>query len=702
MFAATPFFRRVKDLGLKGYRLTGKQLKCFLILFHLLAVAYAVVFLHPYYGSNDEFTLASIASGAYGSMSWYFIYLHSGLGWLIKLFYLLIPSLNWYTIIMYAMIFLSLTAIGFVWIERSERTGTILAVLLIMASLQPLYVEMQYTKTAAAVTAAGYVLLLGQRNEKGKVLRYVPGILLLLLGSWIRFESFGMVSLLAFGLWLVKVKDVWKEKDWKRFLMRDCLPCVFAFALVFGSIAAENLLVYTPGSPQEHYRRYDEARQALLDYGVPEWDEYQEEYEALGLTRTDYLNLENWLIADSDRYTADVYESIIAFRQDRPFQWEYLADYLVNLATKPLFVLSALMAVFWFLFSMGRGRQRNWIGMCWPFVALLGIYLYFIKIYRVLPIVVTACLLAVLAFVWTSALPELSLRWEERLSGRRFLAGGLAGAVLTGGICVHMLVSPVFLPAVQDSEASMAFRELYDTITADKKVYYVFDPLTSNGMELGYSIFEKIPDNYLTNVFTLGGWETESPQVAENLWAYDESNLMTSLYTSDRSVLISNTLLEHLMLHLDSTYEGLFLTYSKVNQIGNFDLYTLNYRMSNLKEDYTYTASLDRTYTAENERYDVIEATVDMTPEELEGKSVFLWMESVESGKQRMYQGTWQQQDENGLYSLLYDTDLEDTDQVRFMIPKMSFRLDDRYIVHVVIRDTDRGTKIATENNLYQ
>ena len=252
MFAATPFFRRVKDLDLKGYRLTGKQLKCFLILFHLLAVAYAVVFLHPYYGSNDEFTLASIASGAYGSMSWYFIYLHSGLGWLIKLFYLLIPSLNWYTIIMYAMIFLSLTAIGFAWIERSERTGAILAVLLIMASLQPLYVEMQYTKTAAAVTAAGYVLLLGQRNEKGKVLRYVPGILLLLLGSWIRFESFGMVSLLAFGLWLVKVKDVWKEKDWKRFLMRDCLPCVFAFARVFGSIAAENLLDYTPGCPMHH------------------------------------------------------------------------------------------------------------------------------------------------------------------------------------------------------------------------------------------------------------------------------------------------------------------------------------------------------------------------------------------------------------------------------------------------------------------
>ena len=693
-------------MDVRGHRLTGRQWKYLFVLFHLLAVVYAVFFLHPYYGSNDEFTLASIASGAYGSMSWYFIYMHSGFGWLLKLFYLLVPGLNWYTIVMYAVIFLSLTAVGFTWISRSERVGTILSVLLVLASLQPLYVEMQYTKTAAAVTAAGYVWLLCRNRRKeagaGAALECVPGILLLLLGSWIRFEAFGMVSLTAFGLWLAKAWKGWKDQDWKRFLARDCMPCIYAFVLIFASIAAENLLVYRPGSPQEHYREYDQARQSLLDYGVPEWEEYQAEYEALGLTRTDYLNLENWLIADSDRYTAEVFEEIIAFRQDRPFQWEYLADYLIILATKPLFILGALMAVLWLLSSMGRGKGRNWIGVCWPYAALLGIYLYFIKIYRVLPIVVTACLLGVLIFVWSSALPEISRRWEEKLTGRRFLLAGLAGTLLTCGICVRMLAVPVLLPAAQDSEASRAFRDLYDTITADKDLYYVFDPLTSNGMELGYSIFERIPEDYMTNVFTLGGWETESPQVVENLGAYDQGNLMTSLYTSDRAVFISGTLLEHLMLHLDSTYEGLFLTYSKVNQIGNFDLYTLNYRMSNLKETDAYTATLDRTYTAENGRYDVFEATVDMEPEELEGKSVFLWMESVESGKQRMYQGTWQQQDENGLYSLLYDTELADTAQVKFMIPKMSYPLDDRYVVHVVIRDGDRGTKIATENNLYQ
>ena len=156
------------------------------------------------------------------------------------------------------------------------------------------------------------------------------------------------------------------------------------------------------------------------------------------------------------------------------------------------------------------------------------------------------------------------------------------------------------------------------------------------------------------------------------------------------------------MLHLQDIYDGIFITYSKVNQVGDFDLFALNYKMSGLKDTKEYTASLDKTYTAENERYYVFEATVNMKPEELEGKSVFLWMQSIESGKKRMYQGIWRQQDKNGLYSMLYDTELLDTDQVRFMIPKMSYPLDDRYEVHVVIRDGDKGTKIATDNLLYR
>ena len=98
---------------------------------------------------------------------------------------------------------------------------------------------------------------------------------------------------------------------------------------------------------------------------------------------------------------------------------------------------------------------------------------------------------------------------------------------------------------------------------------------------------------------------------------------------------------------------------------------------------------------------DVIEGTVNMAPKELEGKSVFLWLESEESGKKRMFQGTWQQQDEDGLYSMLYDTSLSDTSQFRFTIPKMDYPLDDRYEVNIVIRDRDKAVRIQTENHLY-
>ena len=63
---------------------------------------------------------------------------------------------------------------------------------------------------------------------------------------------------------------------------------------------------------------------------------------------------------------------------------------------------------------------------------------------------------------------------------------------------------------------------------------------------------------------------------------------------------------------------------------------------------------------------------------DIAGQSM-VWMESVESGKRRMFQGTWQQQDEDGLDSMLYDTSLSDTSQFRFTIPKMDYPLDDRH-----------------------
>ena len=154
--------------------------------------------------------------------------------------------------------------------------------------------------------------------------------------------------------------------------------------------------------------------------------------------------------------------------------------------------------------------------------------IYFIKIYRVLPIVVTACLLGTLICAWSAVLPDLEERWGEKLVGKRLAGTGAGAVVLTSCLLVRMLILPLTEQPLQESDASVAFRNLYDAISQDKDVYYAFDPISNTGVELGYSIFEKLPDNYLTNIFTLGGWETESPQIVSNLEAYDQRSLLTS------------------------------------------------------------------------------------------------------------------------------------------------------------------------------
>ena len=133
----SPSFYMLRGAKLKKGKIPAIQLQCLFVLFHAAAVAYAVLFLHPYYGSNDEFSLAAIASGAYGDYTHYFIYLHSGFAWILKAFYMCMPDVNWYTIVMYGLIFLSLTTVGCTWIRCSEKTGTILSVMLTLACVCP-------------------------------------------------------------------------------------------------------------------------------------------------------------------------------------------------------------------------------------------------------------------------------------------------------------------------------------------------------------------------------------------------------------------------------------------------------------------------------------------------------------------------------------------------------------------------------------
>ena len=98
-----------------------------------------------------------------------------------------------------------------------------------------------------------------------------------------------------------------------------------------------------------------------------------------------------------------------------------------------------------------------------------------------------------------------------------------------------------------------------------------------------------------------------------------------------------------------------------------------------------------------------LKGSVNMTPEELEGKSVFLWTESKESGKRQDLPGGMAAAGREwsvfcACMTVLWKTRL---DRVRFMIPNLSYPLDDRYEVHIMIRDGDTGYKLMTDNLLY-
>ena len=95
-----------------------KKTLLFLLIFSILLIVVCFCILTPHYETDDDFTLAGIASGIQGYPSAFMIFCNVILGYIFKTLYTLLPAINWFVIGQYVFIFLSFFAIGYVLIQK--------------------------------------------------------------------------------------------------------------------------------------------------------------------------------------------------------------------------------------------------------------------------------------------------------------------------------------------------------------------------------------------------------------------------------------------------------------------------------------------------------------------------------------------------------------------------------------------------------
>jgi len=192
-----------------------------------------------------------IASGGYtGTPDCHLVFINAIYGTILKCLYTVIPMVEWYTILFCIFHIFSMTTLAYIFYKSSNYDDILKCIMLLLMYIiwAKLIVHLQFTSIAGFLALTGCVCLL-QENKKFLWL----GTFFLLLGSLIRFQSAGLVSLVLLPLFVHKM-----FKNKKLLWMYIAVAC-----LCIGAKFTNRFFYLSP--EWEEYSTYNKYRGIIVD-----------------------------------------------------------------------------------------------------------------------------------------------------------------------------------------------------------------------------------------------------------------------------------------------------------------------------------------------------------------------------------------------------------------------------------------------------
>ena len=538
----------------------------------------------PYLATNDDVMLKAIVSGEItGSPEAHLIYIMYPLGLFLKLFYSITKAVPWYDFFMMGIhlaayvllmirvgeVFTGLNKTVFAKLTGNESPETdhksfgkagrfIPALAAIAGGLLFLIVDYkylvlhQYTSLAATLVAVAlfYVLTAQIKDGALSVKDCIIIGILLILTLWMRKQVFFMaVPLFVLAVVyriLIGFHRNSHESGEKNFPKWIVFPAVI-IVIALLSILVDKL-AYS-GEEWKSFLSYNDARTDVYDYyGFPNYGEYTDEYDALGIRETDLYPLGEWDLAlfdnckkDSMQEMADFTGSVWKSIHYQKWEIRHTALNVLNLIifqdVQPIGWLLAIISVLVTIFLFIAKRRKAAVMVLFALLYEGAFVTYFVFRTRFPERVSYGLYLMIFAFILAIVLNELKeIFRENRLiktvlerengtdqnaeddddeSERAFLNRiGIIMRVLPIVIIVVLTISAIirinlFKPAYKEMQSQASVWEDCNSYFANhpEKVYYL---KTATFAPLGEKMF-KTSTFEEGNILRMGTWIMGSP-----------------------------------------------------------------------------------------------------------------------------------------------------------------------------------------------
>lgn len=352
-----------------------------IILVGLSAIGITAVFGYSF-STNDDAMLRNIVSGNFtGTPEAHLIYIMYPLGFIWKGLYQIMPSIPWYDYFMigthYLCWFLLLKRILQQYEKKRDKILASIVALAILLIIDLAYLVMhQYTVLASVFAATAIFWLITGTSKVGREywIDRIVCIVLLVLCLWLRKQVFFMALPIGFFIIASDILKASNKPIRKRLLKNTCIFFAGIITIVVVSFVIERI-AYNSDSWQD-FKTYNEARTDIYDfYGIPDYEKYAKEYEALGISYGDWIAIDHYdsgLVADLSTETiCEIASWAIADKKDAEQYYSVFrqgiysaGNILLYNDVQPIGLMLSILYVVAFLFAYRKEDKIGFLCIC--------------------------------------------------------------------------------------------------------------------------------------------------------------------------------------------------------------------------------------------------------------------------------------------------------------------------------------------------
>ena len=518
----------------------------------LLILILLLWLLPPQYATNDDMNLLFLTNGGLSYPTSYLVYTNVILGSIIKHCFILIPWINWFTVL--TLVVFIIVFYGFT-IQYLDQHSIYLLVLFEISLYFVLIHAYNYTTMAIGITLlAGFGLYHKLKTNPMDWLWLIVYCFCFIYAFWLRYDSFLFAALILSPWYIPLILDLIQTKCFKIITLG-----LTTLSLIGISYGLDHYI--TDQSQYDAYHQYESILHTINDYEyIPDYStkyaDHADFYVNHGISVNTFDLLRHYTYADPDFFTVERLSAIADHIEATAFDPHQFLNKLGMYLASPLHLvwiglLILTCGVLW-VYPMDKRNKT----MAFVSIGLtIAVILIFIHLNRIPDRVGSALpLLLILLLIKDTKTDTFRLSLHYLVYGLIILYG------FTQYSPVSKVVETTWITDLTTLNEDQDHIYLYDG----------FSPLMSQTYDFN---FLTIDVSSINNTYRLGGWLYQLPANENILTVNGITNPFVALLTDPTVLLASNDNgAQRILLYLQEHYDPT-ATATLVESYDNFNIY---------------------------------------------------------------------------------------------------------------------------------